>query len=274
MLAPLKSFLQSNKIYLETFSFVLVGGMSIIVSYQANQIGRSQVALNHQQLRLSEQSIAAQKESYLPVIDAQIKLLSGSGNRRQEQLEIRASKHPVFDVAVDVVGAVKIERRKDGVEPVHATKGATSYKASIEEIADIPVQFISGGIIEKENKYEGLILTSPVDANIRTDVKAALEAAYRDETTSFYVEMEKILRVAFTDNSGNRHVKFFRFDFGGQGIPARGPIVEGRFRELYEAAVRRDNLFVSSDAPNEVVNAWLAHKRRSVEKQKSTSGAT
>lgn len=214
-----KNFLTDNKIYFETATaaFLSLAGlalsfMAVMVSCKANSI--------------AEEAAKVSKLSELPSISAWFRLEKNSqGGNRTETLVIKNSGDVMFEFTSYPFAFLSL-RELNLITPGSTPGDKKLKKADVPLLHYFPTISYTGFVTKDEDDSnlaagsKGIIsLTTVSNTNQLNDVLGSFSAETKLNDKVTAGNIDRYLKVTYTDKFSDKHVQYYRFDPFGASVP-------------------------------------------------------
>nr|WP_320125825.1 hypothetical protein [uncultured Shewanella sp.] len=246
----IKNFLKENKIYFEILSSVLLAGMAIIVSLQANSISKSQ-------LDLAEKAQEISMLPHVPFVKAYFKYVETDIGERREDLIIANEGEALYELEVLPMAFLNLTE----LEVIHLDKESSNDFEPFG--ATFPIKSYFPNVIYGLNGNKGILQRReiPNTKSLDSELKK-FEDLYSNDEKSINAQIERYLAVSYKDKFGTKHKKYFKFGFGGDSSPIAVSEGENLVSEFYRMRKTGELLDFKTSKAKDINELWLKHKQK------------
>lgn len=216
-----KQFLKRNKIYFEIISSLLLGIMAIFVSYQSNEIAKSQLTIaesqlqvDRAQLQVANHAIQLQEQEQLPDVKAKIRTVIHENGDISDSVEILNSGKDLYDLHSSIVAFLSM-RELLIINEKKPLKQVPHLINAVIPIGNYPESFT---IVEDPNN--GKMSTIKIKNTRKLDQTfEKFKTSHETKSRSVVRFIEKYMYISYKDKFGRKHSKYYQFGPGGDSIP-------------------------------------------------------
>ncbi len=236
----IKLFLEQNKIYFEIISTVLLGMMAIYISYQSNEIAKSQLTVaesqlqvDQAQLQVAHHAIQLQEQEQLPDVKANFRTVKHEDGEEFYRVEILNTGKDLYDLNNEIIAFLSMRE----LQVISDNKPLEQVPHLISAV--IPIGNYPESLTEVKDPNNGEMFTTKIK-NTR-ELEQAFETFRSSQETksrSLVSFIEKYLYVSYKDKFGKNHSKYYHFGPGGDAIPMDNVSGDNIFK-LHQLGIER-----------------------------------
>jgi hypothetical protein len=254
-----KSFLEENKIYFEIISTVLLGIMAVYVSYQSNEIAKSQLTVaesqlqvDQAQLQVAHHAMQLQEQEQLPDVKAKIRTVIHRNGEVSDRVEILNTGKDLYDLKNNIIAFFSIRE----LQVISGNKPLEQVPHLINAV--IPIGNYPDNFTDVKDPNNGKMFTTKIKSTRELD-KAfeTFKSSQETKSRSLVSFIEKYLYVSYKDKFGKNHSKYYHFGPGGDSIPMDNVSGDNIFK-LHQLGIER-KIYIDIDSidKNKLERLWI-----------------